>query len=161
MVRSLTLALVLGLAAQAAMAVQIDSVLLPNAPVKAAGPRALRLAESVAVPPLASLRAASVGAVDQLEAIAAWNRSGSRPAKNGFARSSKTVQTPSCCSMRKDGLRIRRCPRSGTSDGRSRTSSDARCSTFCILTIAASSVLASPTCCSIRACRCCPAGRRW
>ncbi|MBW8877895.1 MAG: hypothetical protein JF614_23270 [Acidobacteria bacterium] len=86
MVRPLTLALVLGLAAQVAMAVQIDSVLLPSAPVKAAEPRSLRLAEAVAVPPLASLRAASVGAADQLDAIAAWNRSGSRPAKNGFAR---------------------------------------------------------------------------
>src|SRR3954468_21463751 len=53
MVRPLTLALVLGLAAQVAMAVQIDSVLLPSAPVKAAEPRSLRLAEAVAVPPLA------------------------------------------------------------------------------------------------------------
>src|SRR5947199_10674480 len=86
MVKPLTLALVLGLAAQVAMAVQIDSVLLPNAPVKAAGPRALRLAESVAVPPLASLRAANVGAVDQLDAIAAWNRSRATPEKNGFSR---------------------------------------------------------------------------
>ncbi|MBW8877894.1 MAG: trypsin-like peptidase domain-containing protein [Acidobacteria bacterium] len=86
MVRRVLLACVLGLAARLVIAVQIDSLLLPDEPLQRAGLPALRLAEAVAVAPLASLRPANVGAVDQLDGIAAWNRSGAVPERNGFAR---------------------------------------------------------------------------
>jgi lysyl endopeptidase len=86
MSRSLPFALALFLAAQPGFSTRIDSVLLPKEPVKEEGPRALRLAEGASLQPLAVLRPASEGAVDQLDAIAAWNRSQGRPAKNGFAR---------------------------------------------------------------------------
>src|SRR5436305_4336014 len=84
--RRVVLACVLGLAARFVMAVQIDSILLPDEPLKRAGLPALRLAETVGVAPLASLRPASLGAADQLDGIAAWNRSGAVPEKDGFAR---------------------------------------------------------------------------
>jgi lysyl endopeptidase len=86
MLRRLPYAFVLCLALSPAAAIEIDAVLLPDTAAKAASPPALRLAESVSLVPLAALRPASAGAVDQLEAIAAWNRSGAVPAKNGFPR---------------------------------------------------------------------------
>jgi hypothetical protein len=79
-------AFLLCLSACPALATRIDSVLLLKTPAKEAEPRALRLAEGASIQPLAVLRPASEGAVDQLEAIAAWNRSQGVPAKNGFAR---------------------------------------------------------------------------
>jgi lysyl endopeptidase len=86
MFRRLPYAFMLCLAVHPALAIQIDSVLLPKASAKAAAPRALRLAETASIEPLAVLRPASEGAADQLDAIAAWNRSGGEPEKNGFAR---------------------------------------------------------------------------
>lgn len=46
----------------------------------------LRLAEIERIAPLAELRPAVIGALDQLEALAAWNRAGRLPLKNGFRR---------------------------------------------------------------------------
>ena len=86
MSRRMPFAFLLFLAAQPGFSTRIDSVLLPNGPLKEEGPRALRLAEGAAVQPLAVLRPASEGALDQLDAIAAWNRAGGRPVKNGFTR---------------------------------------------------------------------------
>jgi lysyl endopeptidase len=86
MFRRLPFVLFLCLAASPAAATEIPSVLLPDAPEKAAAPRALHLAETASLQPLAVLRPAKEGAADQLEAIAAWNRSRGVPAKNGFAR---------------------------------------------------------------------------
>lgn len=86
MVRRLSCVLILCLSARVAGAVRIDSVLLPNGPAKVAAPRALRVAEGTSVQPLAVMRPASVGALDAMEAIAVWNRSGGVPVKNGFAR---------------------------------------------------------------------------
>ena len=86
MFRRFPYAFLLCLAVHPALAIQIDSVLLPDASAKAAAPRALRLAETASIQPLAELRPASEGALDQLDAIAAWNRSGGVPQKNGFAR---------------------------------------------------------------------------
>lgn len=67
-------------------AAQINSILLPDTPLKESAPRALRLAESSLLQPLAEMKAAEVEAADQLQAIALWNSSGAVPAKNGFAR---------------------------------------------------------------------------
>ncbi|MFL6195294.1 MAG: serine protease [Thermoanaerobaculia bacterium] len=67
-------------------AVEINSVLVPESFHEASAPKALRLAESLTLEPLAKLQAAEAGAADQLHAIAEWNRSHVRPAKNGFAR---------------------------------------------------------------------------
>jgi lysyl endopeptidase len=86
MFRSLPFVLTLCLAAAPAAATEIPSVLLPDAAEKAAAPRALRLAETASLQPLAALRPAKEGAADQLEAIAVWNRSRGVPTKNGFAR---------------------------------------------------------------------------
>ncbi len=86
MLRRLSFILSVCLASRAVLAVDIDAVLLARSSARPAAPPALRLAESVAMAPLASLRAARVGAVDSLDAITAWNRSGGRPARNGFAR---------------------------------------------------------------------------
>ncbi|HEY0780959.1 MAG TPA: serine protease [Thermoanaerobaculia bacterium] len=88
MARTSAFALALGLvAATSASAVQIDPLLLPDTALQAQkAPASLRLAEAAGVAPLATLRAASVGAADQLDAIAAWNRAGGRPAKDGFSR---------------------------------------------------------------------------
>ena len=86
MFRRLSFVVALGFAAHLASAVQIDSVLLPDPGVKQAPEPALRLVEAVSVQPLAVLKAASEGAVDQMNAITAWNRSGAVPTKNGFAR---------------------------------------------------------------------------
>jgi hypothetical protein len=67
-------------------AVEIDSVLVPESFHEVSAPKALRLAESLKLAPLAELGAAEAGAADQVRAIAEWNRSHVRPAKNGFAR---------------------------------------------------------------------------
>ena len=71
---------------QVGLAIEIDSVLVPEGIDKEAGEPALRLAEKAAVQPLATLREASVGSRDQLDAIAAWNKAGNVPARNGFSR---------------------------------------------------------------------------
>src|SRR5689334_14610630 len=68
------------------LAIEIDSVLVPEGIDKEAGEPALRLAEKAAVQPLATLREASVGSRDQLDAIEAWNKAGNVPARNGFSR---------------------------------------------------------------------------
>ncbi|HSK80733.1 MAG TPA: trypsin-like peptidase domain-containing protein [Thermoanaerobaculia bacterium] len=77
---------VLVFVSQLGLAVEIDSVLVPEGIDKEAAEPALRLAEKASVQPLARLREASVGARDQLDAIAAWNRAGNVPARNGFSR---------------------------------------------------------------------------
>ncbi len=46
----------------------------------------MRLAESLSVEPVASLRQAAVGAVDRIEAMKAHNASGERPVRTGFSR---------------------------------------------------------------------------
>ena len=79
-------ALVFSLIPQSILATEIPPVLLPDVPVKSEIPQALRLAEKSALPPLAVLRSAESGAVDQLDAIAAWNGSGRIPVRNGFSR---------------------------------------------------------------------------
>ncbi|HEY2294729.1 MAG TPA: serine protease [Thermoanaerobaculia bacterium] len=86
MVRWPARVLALTLVPAAALAVEINPVQLPNTPTKEAAPKALRLAETRDLPPLATLKTAAAGAGDQLDAIAAWNRSGNLPARNGFAR---------------------------------------------------------------------------
>jgi lysyl endopeptidase len=83
--RLASLALLLVLPAIAS-AVEVESVLLPPASGRMAAPQALRLAEAAAVAPLAVLAPARVGAADQLQAIAAWNRDGRVPARNGVVR---------------------------------------------------------------------------
>lgn len=86
MLHRFSYALALGLLAQPLLAVEINPVQLPDTPAKQAAPKALRLVETSNLQPLAVLKSAAIGAVDQLDAIAAWNRSGSVPAKNGFSR---------------------------------------------------------------------------
>lgn len=92
MMRRSFFALVLWLAAQSLAAAEIPSLLLPDTP-QAPAPRALRLAEKSVLEPLAVLKSAQAGAGDQLDAIAAWNRSGRVPAKNGFARPLPTAKS--------------------------------------------------------------------
>jgi len=53
----------------------------------------LRIAESFGVEPLASMSRAQVGAGDQLEALATWNRSGGLPVRVGFFRPLPLEQT--------------------------------------------------------------------
>lgn len=69
-----------------ASAVEVDSILVPETAVQKVEVRALRLAERSGVEPLAVLQEASVAARERVEAIAAWNRAGRRPMKDGFAR---------------------------------------------------------------------------
>jgi hypothetical protein len=78
--------IVLTLVPAAVLAVEINPVQLPNTPAKTAAPKALRLAATRDLPPLATLKTAAAGAGDQLDSITAWNRSGNVPAKNGFSR---------------------------------------------------------------------------
>lgn len=81
------LGVLLFLAAPAlAAAVEVESVLVPEVAVEKVELRALRLAERSGVQPLAVLQEASVAARERVEAIAAWNRAGRRPMKDGFAR---------------------------------------------------------------------------
>ena len=86
MLRRLACAVVLWIVSQSVMAVEIPSVLLPKTAPQETSPRALRLIETKSMAPLAVLRPAAAGAADQLDAIAAWNRAGNVPARNGFAR---------------------------------------------------------------------------
>jgi hypothetical protein len=67
-------------------AVEVDSVLVPDTVGRKVEVRALRLADRSGVEPLAVLQEASVAARERLEAVAAWNRAGRRPMKDGFAR---------------------------------------------------------------------------
>src|SRR5688500_9342961 len=74
-------------AAASTRATEVESVLLPPAATTADdAPSAPRLAAGAKLAPLATLSAAEVGARDQLEALAAWNREGRLPVRNGFAR---------------------------------------------------------------------------
>jgi hypothetical protein len=93
MLRRFVYALVVGFVCQPVLATEIPAVLLPDTPFKIASPQALRLAEKSAVPPLAVLRPAESGAADQLDAVAAWNRSGRIPVRNGFSRPLPSPQT--------------------------------------------------------------------
>ena len=86
MLRRSACVLALWLTPLSVLAVEINPVQLPNTPTKAAAPKALRLAETRDLPPLAELKTAAAGAGDQLDAIAAWNRSRNVPLKNGFSR---------------------------------------------------------------------------
>jgi lysyl endopeptidase len=67
-------------------AVEVDSVLVPDTIGRKDEVRALRLADRSGVEPLAVLQEARIAARERLEAIAAWNRAGRRPMKDGFAR---------------------------------------------------------------------------
>jgi hypothetical protein len=53
----------------------------------------MRIAERFGVEPVAEMDAARVGAVDQLQALANWNRSGSLPVRVGFMRPLPLEQT--------------------------------------------------------------------
>lgn len=49
-------------------------------------PPPMRLAKAMALAPLAALRPAAEGAVDELEALREWNAAGKLPTRNGFVR---------------------------------------------------------------------------
>lgn len=64
-----------------------DAVLVDHGPSRAqAVAPPLRLAKAARAEPLATLLPAAVGAREQVEAIAVWNRAGMEPVKNGFVR---------------------------------------------------------------------------
>lgn len=72
--------------AELAAAAGVGPILAPEGTDKAVEAHALRLAERSGVEPLARLQEASLAAREQVEAIAAWNRAGRRPTKDGFSR---------------------------------------------------------------------------
>ena len=84
--RRLALALLTLLAPGAGRGVEIESLLLPDAPTPHAAPQAIHLAEAAGMEPLATLQPLEVGAADELAALAAWNLAGRVPARNGVAR---------------------------------------------------------------------------
>lgn len=95
-----TLTLVAGLllgtgAVSAPAAAQLAAEEGPSVPLRLAPPSVdarsveappARVAESFGVAPLAEMAAARDGALDELRALAAHNRSGARPLQNGFSR---------------------------------------------------------------------------
>lgn len=72
--------------AELAAAAGVGPILAPEGTDKAIEAGALRLAERSGVEPLAMLQEASLAAREQVEAVAAWNRAGRRPVKDGFSR---------------------------------------------------------------------------
>ena len=61
--------------------------------LRAAEQPPMRIAERFGVEPVAAMSAARVGAVDQLQALASWNRSGALPVRIGFLRPLPLAQT--------------------------------------------------------------------
>ena len=58
----------------------------PAAGTRSAPAPQLRLQDALAAKPLLSLPASAIGAVDQIEALKAWNAAGKLPLKHGFTR---------------------------------------------------------------------------
>ena len=82
----LPLVLIAALGAAPALAAEADTLLLPDAPAARVAPQAIRLADTVALEPLAALEPLTAGAADDLAALAAWNLAGRMPTRNGVAR---------------------------------------------------------------------------
>ncbi len=61
--------------------------------LRAAEQPPMRIAERFGVEPVASMSAARVGAVDQLQALSSWNESGALPVRIGFLRPVPLAQT--------------------------------------------------------------------
>jgi lysyl endopeptidase len=75
------------LAAPASAYQQAGPLVLPDSTAQEFVPAPpMRLAEGLSAAPLHSLGSASEGALDQLDAMKAWNTAGNRPVQNGFAR---------------------------------------------------------------------------
>jgi hypothetical protein len=83
----LSVGLALSVAPGVLVAQSADMQIFPPATgLRAPAPPPLRLAERPGVVPLAELRAAIEVAGEDLAALAAWNRAGRLPVRNGFAR---------------------------------------------------------------------------
>lgn len=79
----------------AAEPISVPMLVSPPAPITAASQSEppVRVAEGFGVAPMAELVPARVGAVDELEAVAAYNRSGERPIRTGFQRPLPTARS--------------------------------------------------------------------
>jgi hypothetical protein len=69
-----------------AAASEVETLLLPASPAARVAPHAFRLADTVALEPLAALEPLSLGAADDLAALTAWNLAGRVPSRNGVTR---------------------------------------------------------------------------
>jgi hypothetical protein len=74
------------IAVSASWAQSVESAVVPAGLVRRPDPPPLRLAQAKLLLPTAELRPAVEGAVDELEAVRAWNASGGLPTRNGFVR---------------------------------------------------------------------------
>lgn len=82
----LALALLSVPASAAAADTTVQPLALPELAAETVSLPPMRLAESLSVEPVASLRRAAEGAVDRIEALKAHNASGARPVRTGFSR---------------------------------------------------------------------------
>lgn len=84
---SLALALIVCSSFAAATVDRVGPAVMPDSyAARSYSPPPLRLAEALAAQPVMNLPPANVGAVDQLNALMAWNAAGKLPLRNGFAR---------------------------------------------------------------------------